>query len=341
MLHVLALLAATGVEPVVSTAWLQAHLTDPQVRVVYVGDADTYKKGHIPGARVIEHMDTVEMGANGHRLAPNDALVKVFTRAGVADGSRVVLYGDSPMATGWVNSALAAIGHGGDVSWLDGGIAAWRSENRPLDATTPPPGTGPLTARPAPSLFVDAAWVRGHLNDPATKILDVRTQQEWNGGHVPNATLVLWQDLYADVKTQKLKSPEEVRALLAKAGVGPGQEVVTYCAVGMRASLMGWAVQSVGLPVKIYIGSWQDWSRDSINPIVKGSLPNEQSPARYFSPESTATVATTWPERSSRASFTAATTLSAVDVPAKIPSSFARRCAIARASVSSTARASS
>jgi thiosulfate/3-mercaptopyruvate sulfurtransferase len=269
VLHVLALLAATGVEPVVSTAWLQAHLTDPQVRVVYVGDADTYQKGHIPGASVIEHMDTVEMGANGHRLAPNDALVKVFTRAGVADGSRVVLYGDSPMATGWVNSALAAIGHGGDVSWLDGGIAAWRSENRPLDAATPQPGTGPLTARPAPSLFVDAAWVRGHLNDPATKILDVRTQQEWNGGHVPNATLVLWQDLYADVKTQKLKSPEEIRALLAKAGVGPGQEVVTYCAVGMRASLMGWAVQSVGLPVKIYIGSWQDWSRDSSHPIVK------------------------------------------------------------------------
>jgi len=26
-----------------------------------------------------------------------------------------------------------------------------------------------------------------------------------------------------------------------KAGVAPGQEVVTYCAVGMRASLMHWA----------------------------------------------------------------------------------------------------
>jgi thiosulfate/3-mercaptopyruvate sulfurtransferase len=173
------------------------------------------------------------------------------------------------MATGWVNSALAALGHGGDVSWLDGGIAAWRAEKRPLETATPPPGAGPLTVRPNPEIFVDAAWVRAHLASPSTKILDVRSPQEWNSGHVPNATLILWQDLYADVKTQKLKSPEDIRALLAKAGVGPGQEVVTYCAVGMRASLMAWAVQSVGLPVKIYIGSWQDWSRDSNNPIAK------------------------------------------------------------------------
>jgi thiosulfate/3-mercaptopyruvate sulfurtransferase len=269
VLHILALLAATSVEPVVSTAWLQAHLTDPQVRVVYVGGADAYKQGHIPGARAIDHMDTVQMGANGHRLAAGDALVKTFTRAGVADGARIVLYGDSPMATGWVNSALAAIGHGGDVSWLDGGIALWQSEKRPLETAAPPPGDGPLTVRPAPELFVDAAWMRAHLASPSTKILDVRSPQEWNGGHVPNATLILWQDLYADVKTQKLKSPDDIRAMLAKAGVAPGQEVVTYCAIGMRASLMGWAVQSIGLPVRIYLGSWQDWQGDSSNPIVK------------------------------------------------------------------------
>lgn len=269
MLHVLALLAAASIEPVVSTAWLQAHLTDPQVRVLYVGDPGTYQMGHVPGARLIGRMDTVQMGPAGHRLAPVDQLVKAFTKAGVADGARVVLYGDRPMEIGWVNSALAAIGHGRDVSWLDGGMASWEKEKRPLETSTPPPGAGPLTVRQAPDLFVDAAWVRAHLDSPSTKILDVRTAQEWNDGHVPHATLILWQDLYADVRGQKLKSPDEIKALLARAGVAPGQEVVTYCAVGLRASLMAWAVQSVGLPVRIYIGSWQDWSRDSSNPIVK------------------------------------------------------------------------
>ena len=250
------------------TAWVQAHLNDPQVRVLYVGDAATYNMGHIPGARLLEHMDTVQMGPTGHRMAPPETLVKAFSKAGVSDGARVVLYGDTPMEIGWVSSALAAIGHT-DVSWLDGGMVAWEKEKRPTDTTAPAAGTGPLTLHPAANLLVDAAWVRAHLDAPATKILDVRTQGEWNGGHIPNATLILWQDLYADVRAQKLKAPDEIKALLAKAGVAPGQDVVTYCAVGMRASLMAWAAQAVGVPVKIYIGSWQDWRSDSNNPIVK------------------------------------------------------------------------
>ena len=269
MLAILALLAAAAVEPIVSTDWLQTHLKDPQVRVIFVGSRDAYTRAHIPGARLIEHMDTVEMGANGHRLASKDALVRVFTKAGVADGVRVVLYGDSPMATGWVNTALTSIGHGDSVSWLDGGIGLWQSEKRPVETATPAPGTGPLTAGPAPDFIVDAAWVRGRLNSPTTKILDVRTQREYRDGHLPTATLILWQDLFADQKTQKFKSPDEIRALLTRAGVGVNQDAVTYCAVGMRASLMAWAARAVGVPTRVYLGSWQDWSSSSANPVVK------------------------------------------------------------------------
>jgi thiosulfate/3-mercaptopyruvate sulfurtransferase len=268
---ILFIAASTAVQPIVSGDWLQAHLKDADVRVIYVGDAGEYGKGHVPGARVIDHMATVAMGANGHRLAASDALVRAFANLGVSDDSHVVLYGDSPMATGWVNSALVAIGHGDQVSWLDGGIALWKAEKRPLEtAASPTAVAGTLTAKPGTDLFVDAAWVKAHLQSPTTKILDVRTQGEWNGGHVPNATLVLWQDLFADVKTQKFKSPDDIKSLLARAGVQPGQEVVAYCAIGMRASLMGWAARSVaGVPTKIYLGSWQDWSKDAANPIVK------------------------------------------------------------------------
>ncbi len=269
MLHILALVAATAAQPIVSGDWLQQHLHDPNIRVIYVGEADDYTKGHIPGARLIDHMATVQMGENGHRLAADDVLAKALAKAGAADDTHVILYGDSPMATGWVSSAFAAVGHGADVSWLDGGLPTWRAEHRPLDTARPADATGTLTVRRGDDPFVDAQWMRAHLQSPSTKILDVRTQGEWNGGHLPGATLVLWQDLFADVKMQKFKSPDEIKALLAKAGVGPNQEVVTYCAVGMRASLMGWAARAVGVPAKIYIGSWQDWSRDSANPIVK------------------------------------------------------------------------
>jgi len=266
MLPVLALLAVTAAEPTVSTAWLQAHLTDPQVRVICTGTRDDYDRAHIPGARFVDHMDTV---GGDHRLLPPDALAKALAKAGAADGTRIVLYGDRPMETGWLYMTLAAIGHSGDVSMLDGGIRLWQDEKRPISTTAPAAVAGPLTVKPAPDVIVDAPWVRKRLESPTTKVLDVRTTQEWNGGHLPGATLILWQDLYADRQTLKFKSPADIRALLAAAGVAPNQECVTYCAVGMRASLMYWAARSVGIPARVYVGSWQDWQRDSSNPIVR------------------------------------------------------------------------
>ena len=280
MLHVLALLAVTAAgpsaqpatpsssqpQPIVSTEWLQAHLTDPHVRVVYVGDRDDYDHAHIPGARLVDHMDTV---GDNHRLLPPDALVRALAKVGAADEARVVLYGDSPMATGWVYMALASVGHADDVSMLDGGIVLWQSEKRPTSTATPAPGSGPLTLRPAPDVIVDAAWVRSRLESPSVRVLDVRTTSEWKGGHLPGATLILWQDLFADQRTLKFKSLDEIRALLTRAGVTPHKEVVTYCAVGMRASLMYWAARATGVSARVYVGSWQDWQRNSENPIVR------------------------------------------------------------------------
>jgi thiosulfate/3-mercaptopyruvate sulfurtransferase len=258
--------AAAAVDPLVSTEWLQQHLNDPQVRVIATGDQGRFERGHIPGARFLEHMDTI---GGGHTLLPPDKLAVVLAKAGAADGMHVVLYGDSPMTTGWVYMALASVGHEADLSMLDGGIELWRSEGRQVAPTATPPATGTLTVRPAPDLAVDAAWVKSHLDSPAIRLLDVRTTGEWNAGHLPNATLVLWQDLFADQRSLKFKSPDDIRALFAKAGVKPGQQVVTYCMVGMRASLMYWAAKSVGLPAHVYVGSWQDWSRSAENPVIR------------------------------------------------------------------------
>src|SRR4051794_425688 len=113
----------------VSTAWVQAHLTDPQLRIVFTGDRGIYDRGHIPGARFIDHMDTVAMAGNEHRLLTPPELARVLAaKAGVSDGMHVVLYGDTPMQTGWLYMTLAAIGHESDVSMLDGSINLWRAE---------------------------------------------------------------------------------------------------------------------------------------------------------------------------------------------------------------------
>ena len=255
--------------PLVSTAWLQQHLTDSTIRIVATGSRQGYDRGHIPGATFVEHDDTLDMGAGRHQIKSADALARVLEKAGIVDGVRVILYGDSPMTTGWIYTTIASLGHAADVSMLDGNLELWQSEGRPISTALPTPVSGRLTVRPTEAHAVDAAWVRSRLQSAEIALLDVRTTKEWDQGRLPGATLILWQDLFADERTLKWKSPTELRALFARAGVKPGQQVVTYCAVGMRASLMAWAASSLGIDARVYIGSWQDWRQDSANPIVK------------------------------------------------------------------------
>jgi thiosulfate/3-mercaptopyruvate sulfurtransferase len=267
MLHAFVLAAAaTAVQPIVSTEWLAAHLKDPNVRIVDASNRSSYDRLHIDGAVFLDHMDTV---GSEHRPLPADAMAKVWAKIGVGDDTHVVLYGDTPMATGWQYMMLASIGHGDQVSMLDGGIKLWEMEKRPTSTTSPTVAAAKLTPLATPDTIVSAAWVRERLDSPKIKLLDVRTTREWDAGRLPNATFILWQDLYADRETLKFKSPQDIKALIEKTGWKPDQEVVTYCMVGMRASLMYFAAKAAGVPVRVYLGSWQEWSKDSKNPIVK------------------------------------------------------------------------
>lgn len=258
--------AAQPDQMVVSTHWLAANLRDPSVVVIATGDRDDFDRGHIPGATFIEHMETV---GGDHRLLPTTELADALARKGAADDRRIVLYGDHAMSTGWLYMAFASIGHADHVSMLGGNIEAWRQEGRPLSTEPASVKPGRLTVKPAPNVIVTAPWVRDRLEQPKVKIIDARTQREWDSGRLPSATLVLWQDLFEDLKTLRFKSRAEIRALLAKAGVGADQQVVTYCAIGMRASLMYFAARYAGYDGRVYVGSWDDWRRQPGYPIVR------------------------------------------------------------------------
>jgi thiosulfate/3-mercaptopyruvate sulfurtransferase len=256
-----------GVGPVVSLEWLARQLSDPGVVVIATDDTPPFDRGHIPNARFLGHDAT--LNHDSHRLLAPADLAAVLGRAGATDAARIVIYGE-PMAVGWLFYAFASLGHADHVSVLDGNFTAWLAAGRQASTDTPPPGSGRLTARPAPEIAVDRAWVRSHLDDASTRLLDVRSPQEWDRGMIPKAAKFLWGDLYADVKTRRLKTPAEIRAAFERAGVGPGQTAVTYCAIGMRASLAYFAARAAGIPARVYVGSWADWTSDPTSPVAKG-----------------------------------------------------------------------
>ena len=126
---------------VVPLEWLSQRLNDPRVRVITTGERAQYDRGHIPGARFISHEDT--LNHENHGLLAPAALAAALGKAGASDDVRIVLYGESPMATGWLFMAFASVGHGDHVSMLDGNADAWRASGNRWRPTSRPRPPGP------------------------------------------------------------------------------------------------------------------------------------------------------------------------------------------------------
>lgn len=279
LLSTLALLLGPASDTVlVSPAWLEARLDDPRVVVLHAGARSDFEAGHIPGAKLADVM--AFHSHDGERLPADAAMAAALARAGVSDRSRVVVYGDG-MSAAIVFVALDHLGLGGTSSILDGGLAAWRAAGGPVSRDPSVPRAGSWTPRPSDEVVVDAAWVAARLEAPAVHVLDARTPAEYAGtareslprtGHLPGATLLEWVAV-TDGGTGRFRSPEELRRLFSGAGVSPGDTVVTYCTVGMRASQLYVAARILGHPTRLYAGSMADWSRRAALPLVTGERP--------------------------------------------------------------------
>jgi thiosulfate/3-mercaptopyruvate sulfurtransferase len=268
----------------VSPAWLAQHLHDPDLVLLHVGDADEYAAAHLPGARLVKLGAVSVSEHSGHGLMLEmpaaDKLRAGLEGLGISDRSRVVVY----FAKDWVSAATRVVftldyaGLGANTSLLDGGQNAWTRDGHEVTAEVPAAGAGklsPLQLRPE---IVDAEFVRAHLGRKGFAVVDAREAMFYDGvesgeshdgvertGHVAGAgSFPVGEVVDADLK---LKPAAELEALLAKAGVAPGDTVIGYCHIGQYATAMLFAARSLGHPVLLYDGSFEDWSRHAELPV--------------------------------------------------------------------------
>jgi thiosulfate/3-mercaptopyruvate sulfurtransferase len=275
----------TSFGPVVSTAWLADHLVDPALRIV---DATWYmphlrrdarvefREAHIPGA-VYFDIDAIADRHRGlpHMLPDAATFAEAAGALGVGDGDRVVVYaGKHLTASARVWWTFRAFGHD-RVAVLDGGLARWREEGRPIEAGEPSPVRRHLTARLHPELVTDLDGVRGNLATRLEQVVDARSAGRFagtepeprpglRGGHIPGSLNVPYDRLFRSDGT--LLSRDDLRRVFEAARVDLGRPIVTSCGSGVTACVLALGLDLVGRPdVAVYDGSWTEWGgRDDV-----------------------------------------------------------------------------
>jgi thiosulfate/3-mercaptopyruvate sulfurtransferase len=266
---------------VVSTEWLAAHLDDPHVVVVQITLSDSARSAAIPGSRAMlfKHMIVLRDSLNTE-LPSVDSLRSLFESLGISNDTRVVAYAEeAPMATRFLMT-LDYLGHP-RFSYLDGGLAKWRAERRPVVSTEPRITRGEFTPHPRTDLVVTADWILPRLGKPGLALIDTRTTGEYNGtgnrsgmpsaGHLAGARQLEWESLFEGADGLQLK-PRAVLEALYRERTHAGDTVVTYCWIGYRASATYFVARLLGLDAHFYDGSYQDWQRRKL-PTTPGSKP--------------------------------------------------------------------
>jgi thiosulfate/3-mercaptopyruvate sulfurtransferase len=278
-------------ELLVSTQTLAAHLADPDWIIFDTrhelsnpaSGRQAWQAGHIPGAYFMhldEDLSGAKTGANGRHPLPEVAdFAARMNRCGVAPGRQVVVYDDGGCSYAarlwWM---LRWLGHD-DVALLDGGFAAWKSENRPVDAAVPAPREGRFEPKPMLGATVDTPYVAAFRDKPQVRLIDARGPARFRGeqepldpvaGHIPGSVNCFFQqNLGPD---GRLLPPQELRArfLEVLAGAPPGLAIHS-CGSGVTACLNLFAMELAGLAgSRLYPGSWSEWCADPSRPVATG-----------------------------------------------------------------------
>jgi thiosulfate/3-mercaptopyruvate sulfurtransferase len=296
------------IDPIVSTDWLADNIETDSLVILDVrappeppADID-----YIPGSINVPGVWYINPpGGLLWELPATEDLFAIIGAAGITEDSLVVVVGgtSSPF---YRNSRVAfTLLYAGirNVAILDGGYDVWASEERDVDEDPATPtevtyeGTVDETMLVSKDYVADKIGKRRHRRYQRTILVDSRDADAYFlTGHIPTAkslptpwllnlnfddtgTLLL-SATYKDVDTLK----EMASGVVGKPWSGWGwsrsddddddddsKEIIVYCGVGAYASTMFFVLREVlgYRNVKLYDGSWEEWTSDPTGPIVQ------------------------------------------------------------------------
>jgi thiosulfate/3-mercaptopyruvate sulfurtransferase len=254
----------------ISTADLAKELQNQNLILIDARSYKEYSQGHIPGAVNLDlfayhWFDTTPQGMQVFV----EQTKKLLSFVGATLSKKIIFYDD-------VSGMLAARGvwvlmyfSHQNVFMLDGGIKKWQAENLSVETKTNGFSPSVFDGTPNPQIIADYDFIKQNLGKAI--LIDARSKEEFTGdvirgarkGHIPGAINV---DYTLNISENGTIKDQKHLAELYK--IPKDAQIITYCQGAYRAANSFLALRKLGFEkVKVYLGSWGEWSNRTELPV--------------------------------------------------------------------------
>lgn len=255
----------------IDPAVLVDRLDKDAFRILDIRNDEKYLSGHLPEAIQLWFPEvTVNLNGVPGFVAPPETVAEAMSTRGIDADTEVIVYGDTGAI--WAARMFWVLEYHGHTNAriLDGGFPFWNDSFLPLALGRVEAEAKTFQPEVQSQKRVDADWVLDHLDDPGVVFVDARETDTYNQGHIPGAISKPWLD-NIDWDTERFKAFDVLEQRFTESGIVKDRTVISYCQTGVLSAQNFFTFRLLGYPdVRLYDGSFADWSSNPDRPIESG-----------------------------------------------------------------------
>lgn len=279
-----------GKQKWVTTEWLENNMDKDWVIMDTQPDVHDYFMAHIPGAVYFAQklMRAPKNGLPAQMIPPKQASY-LFGRIGIDNDTPVLIYTAKGGFREWGDGLeqcfmaynLMRYNHS-EVYLLDGGLDKWMDEGRETSQEFPEVEEKEFTPDVQKDMFLTYDQFLEVKDHDDTCLLDARPLSMYTGesgpwiknGHIPGAVNLPWASLMQS-NPKLLKPAEKIKKMAEVVGATKDKLIICSCGTGREATNEYTIFKHLlGYPkVKVYEGSFTEWTSYPDNQVVKGKEP--------------------------------------------------------------------